>query len=151
MGEPDGPTVEGPPIPLGRPVSLAFGHLDGRFFATVDRRLVFSREFELPVRSTREPHLRQDGTRPPINCLHVGFAGPSGAAARILRLTAFHDVYYQPSEQRFELEQGQLFLLGDNTENSRDSRVRARDPYDMDDLVGRPIAILAPRARVRWL
>jgi signal peptidase I len=141
-----------PPLPAGIPVRLAFGYLDGAFFATLDGEEVFRREYDLPVRAGSGltlPGSRRAGPRK--NLLHFAVAGRPGASVRLTWLEAFHDVHYEPTDEVFELEEGQLFLLGDNPYDSSDSRQRPHDPYARDDLIGRPIAVLAPRSRARWL
>ena len=87
----------------------------------------------------------------PNNLLHIGAAG---AKVRVVRVRVFHDVHYLTRPRPFhsgevDVPVGELWLLGDNTFDSRDSR--SRGGFPRSDLVGRPIAILGPLARVRVL
>jgi signal peptidase I len=139
-----------PPLPEGRPVAFAFGYLDGRFFLEVEDRLVLHCEYEIPDASPRPAKFPTRGMH---NLLHLGVAGGS---AHIPRIRVFHDVYYKSlrapfgaSPQTFELQPGEMFLLGDNTFDSRDSRTGRT--FARADLVGRPLAVIGPLPRVRWL
>ena len=87
------------------------------------------------------------------NLLHVAAAG---GAIRIDRLRVFHDVYYKslrgpttPAAAGVELPPGAMYLLGDNTFDSRDSRMGLT--FLLSDLVGRPLGVIGPLARMRWL
>lgn len=152
-GEALGAPLDAPPLPIGRPVLLRFGHLDGRFFVTVDDRLAVHRAVEVPWSAAAAGTLL-DPYRPiPANLLHLGVAG---APLRVTRLRGFHDVHYEsePSgngaSRGYRLDPYQIFVLGDNSFDSMDSRHREL-PFELDDLVGRPVAILAPADRMRWL
>jgi signal peptidase I len=133
-----------------RRFSLAYGYLDGRLFLEIDGQIVFCRAYDLPEEPDREPALPGPEVH---NLLHLAVAGGS---LRIHRLRVFHDVYYKSMRAPFapmpppvELQPGELFLLGDNTFDSRDSRTGRR--FASADLVGRPLAILGPGQRRRWL
>lgn len=150
MGVAIGESFRGPALRRSESVRVAFGYLDGHAFLEIDEQLVAWRPVELippvPIQLPR--------TRPPRfrNLVHVGAIGPAGASVTVRRLRVFHDVFYAPeSGERFRLESGHVFLLGDHTYNSTDSRSRPDDPFRSDDLIGRPVAILAPRDRMAWL
>jgi len=143
-GLPGGPS-RGPA--LGSQVTLTFGYLDGRVFLIVDGVLVAL----VPHALVGPPAEVMD------NGARMGVAGASAAkpAARSPRVRLFHDVYYGAENQpwsgikEYRVEPEQVFLLGDNTFDSIDSRTRG--PFDVADIVGRPVAILGPLARARWL
>ncbi len=151
-GEQAGPVHSAPPLPRGA-ASIAFGYLDGHLFVTVGPELVAWLPVEVPWSAPRDLVLPDSLPRPPANLLHIAV---SGAPLAIHRIEGFHDVHYlgeQGSSRRdgFELEPGDLFVLGDNSGDSSDSRERGRDPLRREDLVGRPMAVLAPWSRRRWL
>ena len=136
----------------GRRVALSFGHLDGRFFLEVEGRLVLLREQEL-ADVDLEPRFRGPRLE---NLLHVGSAG---GPLRIRALRVFRDLWYRAPQNPGErigaparVEAGQMYLLGDNTFDSLDSRMRTpkEGQFARDDLIGRPLAVIAPRARARW-
>lgn len=149
VGEPD----PAPPLPEGRAFRIRFGYLDGRFFVAVDDELAVWRPHDVPWSSPRDPVLPGAYRKPPANLLHVGV---EGAAARLTRLRGFHDLHYASDrrsvggEDGYRLEPGQIFVLGDNSFDSADSRDRAV-PFEYADLIGRPMAIIAPPDRLRWL
>ena len=82
----------------------------------------------------------------PHNLLHVGAVGGSVTLAR---LAVFHDVYYQalprPFREAADIPVGELWLLGDNTFDSNDSR--SKGSFLRSDVVGRPVMILGPVGR----
>lgn len=137
----------------GEPVHLEFGHLDGRFFVIAGGLRALLKEQELP-----EPSLEPVYRGPRMtNLLHLGTAG---GRCRIERLRIFRDLWYRPAPLALvpigapvRVEPSEMFLLGDNTFDSLDSRMRSRaeGQYRRSDLLGRPCAILAPRGRARWL
>ena len=85
------------------------------------------------------------------NGLHVAAIGDPDATVSISALSGFHDVHFGRSEEVFELEDGEIFLLGDNASISTDSRNRPRRPFRLEQLIGRPVAVLGPSSRRRWL
>lgn len=143
------------PWPAAEEWSLLFGFLDGRLFALLEaeNELLVWEELEIPPASD----LRIRGAPLPtfVNNLHLAV---DGGALRIGELEVFHDVFYPPlRDEPFELGPGELFVLGDNSLFSEDSRSlresagRGAFHYRVGDLIGRPIAILAPSGRRRWL
>lgn len=149
MGAPVGEELVVPPLPIARAMHLTAGYLDGRFFVLLDGSLVAWFEHAIEMRSPRELQPGEPFTRPEANLLHIGVAG--AGRMRVHRVLAFHDVHWQPRVETWRIEPGEVFVLGENSFDSADSRDHADDPFRIDDLVGRPIAILAPRGRRAWL
>lgn len=146
-GEPRGEPVAAAPLASRELCRIEVGYLDGRFFLIAGDRLrgVWPVELDLFGDPAFPPGQEPD------NLLHVAAAG---AGARIARLRVFHDVYYESLDRPFsksdvDVPLGELWLLGDNTFDSRDSR--SRGGFPRGDLVGRPVAILGPPARFRVL
>ncbi len=146
---------KGPPLRKGSDEFLSFGYLDGHFFLEIAAgNLPLHHEHPLP--SEFDPSdLGMPGEAHLANLMHIGSRG-GGLLIRGMRV--FHDVYYQPSPDRvFELAPGEIFLLGDNSLQSSDSRslvsTSAKQGYHFrrQDLIGRPIAVIGPWAAMRWL
>ncbi len=132
------------PALAGDHVDFAFGYLDGRLFLVVDGQLVLLHD---AIESGDEP----DGW--PENALHFAVGG-DGAPARITRVRLFHDVVYRAdaiafAAPRYRVEPDSVFLLGDNSAYSVDSRRRGAFPVSV--LAGRPLAVIGPTRRIRWL
>lgn len=147
QGVPTGWSARAPRLDRDGRRRIEFGFLDQHDFLAVDGVLVGHVE-----------RLAQEGgatTSPgwpnaPRNLLMVGAAG--GPLA-ITGLTVFRDIYYwdrkpfgDPAEA---VGAGQVYLLGDNSFSSRDSRTRG--PFSLSELVGRPVLVLSPGSRRRWL
>jgi hypothetical protein len=152
-GDRAGEAHDAPALPLGGTLSLSFGYLDGHLFLTLGDELAVWIPVDVPWTAPQDLVLPSDGPKPPVNRLHVGV---TGAPIGIRRIEAFHDVHYlgeRGSSRRdgFEIEPGDIFVLGDNSGDSSDSRERGREPLSLLDLVGRPVAVLAPWSRRRWL
>ncbi|MBK9129578.1 MAG: signal peptidase I [Phycisphaerales bacterium] len=135
--------LRGPPL-TGERVEFTFGHLDGRVFFAVGDQLVVLAE---------SPPVTDEPDDWPENVLHFGVAGAAGDA-QVSGVRLFHDVYYRPdavafAEPRYRVEPDSLFLLGDNSSYSVDSRRRGAFP--VRGLAGRPLAVIGPWQRVRWL
>ena len=141
----------GPPLRPGVAVGLTFGYLDGRFFFAADGATLLEHDVELPagVAAERYPGVRVE------NLLQIGAAG---APLHITRLRVFHDVHYDSLQSPsghgpppYLVPEASLWLLGDNSRFSRDSRDPQIGAYPIADLVGRPVAVIGPWARMRWL
>lgn len=131
---------------LGARVSLTLGYLDGRLFLEADGALVAAIEQPLPPSDERDLG----------NSVRLAVAGEADAiAVRVSRVRLFHDVYYDAANQpwvgikEYRIDPDQVFLLGDNSLDSIDSR--ARGPFPAGDIVGRPVAVIGPRRRAHWL
>lgn len=124
---------------------ISFGYLDGRLFVTRGDELVAAYAVDLPEQS----RLLIDRDDRFVNQLHVGIAGESSAS--ISAFEVFRDSYYDATSRTYHVEHGQIFVLGDNAFDSSDSRDRGNGPFELDDLVGRPFAVIGPMERARWL
>ncbi len=129
----------------GPRVQIAFGYMDGHLFFVVGGRKVFHFASDLTKEDALDYRMH--------NLLHAAVAG---AGAKVERVRLFHDVHYRSLlagpdgwGEPHHVEPGQLWLLGDNASGSRDSRHLG--PYPSHHLVGRPVAILRPASRRRWL
>jgi hypothetical protein len=127
--------------------SLRFGILDGRPFAQV----VGDASRTVVVGGTELPKGPPLGDR-------VGRQNRITLAARgrelvLSAVTLFHDVHYRPEWDRtFRVESGELFLVGDHSYDSADSRNLGGDhAVTLDDVVGMPFAVVGPWRRMRWL
>lgn len=149
MGAPVGAEIAAPAIEPDRPLDLEFGYLDGRLFLVVDGELVLWLDHDIPLRSARELVATGVGPRHVANGLHVAAIGTG--AVRCDRVRAFHDVHWQPRAETYRLEPGEIFVMGDNSFDSSDSRDHPSEPFRVEDLIGRPVAVIAPAARRRWL
>lgn len=131
-------------LPADSALRFEFGYLDGRFFLLRDDALVFEHAVELP----QESRLRLPRGGRKHDLLHLGVAG---APLWLERMEVFRDAHYQvdrPEPQHVEF--GEIYVLGDNPFDSADSRENQGDPLRVEDLIGRPCAILGPRGS-RWL
>ncbi|MFH0946214.1 MAG: S26 family signal peptidase [Planctomycetota bacterium] len=86
---------------------------------------------------------------------NVPALGVSGGVARLREIEILRDIHYTENDCRFgvrepfEVPEGEYFLLGDNSVNSRDSRHFGSIPKER--FVGRPFLILHPFHRFRAL
>jgi len=148
----------------GTPVRVAFGHLDGRDWFAVDGTawcIEHDPLLAVPDEGPRpRPALRSRWFVAPLGLVADG----SGAvdplrAVDCVQLEVFRDIHHfrervpgmpgSDSGWPLLVPPGQLFLLGDNSFDSRDSRVHG--PYPRSAFVGRPRAVIGPVERMRWL
>ena len=156
--------------PLTGELHVRWGWLDGQLFLVVEDAVWWMERLELAPRAlpTARPNGERGG-RPGSGCrVHFAVSGSgavsgpvsgSGAAdaaagAEVARLRVFHDVWYRGENEPFRrepicLEPGEMWLLGDNSFDSTDSRLRGA--FARADLVGQPVAVLAPRSRMQLL
>lgn len=147
-GQALGDPVEAGPLSAGQTSSIEVGYLDGRFFMIDGDRLCGIWRVDLPPFGEQVFGFSEQ----PDNLLHIAAAG---APALVSRLRVFHDVYYAALPRPFRKDEdvdvplGELWLLGDNTFDSRDSR--SLGGFPQSDLIGKPVAILGPLERFRML
>ena len=139
------PASAGAPPAAGR-LRLRLSHVDGAVRAEagdfafevpeggVPEGLVVRPEIEVRGRSSRPSVLLLDMD------LHYSLAGNLGVPS------ALGDD--DPKSYAFEVPEGQVFVLGDNTHDSRDSRFRTLGPVPVESLVGPVVFRVWPPGRV---
>lgn len=117
-------------------------HLSARFGAT---RLTAGYEHNTPAA----------GVRPPGTTIgqRVKLGGES-CQLELRGLRLYRDLHYSARGEYavgtpFSIEPGKVFLLGDNSSKSRDSREYG--PVDLTRVVGRAVMVVWPPSAVRWL
>lgn len=148
----------------GTPVRIAFGHLDGRDWIAVDGAawcIDHDPALAAPDEGPRaRPALRSRWFVAPIGVTATSAGAPDPLrAVDCVQLEVFRDIHHfrervpgmpgTDSGWPVLVPPGQLFLLGDNSFDSRDSRVHG--PYPASAFVGRPRAVIGPIGRLRWL
>ena len=142
-------------LPRGEWIALAFANVDDTLRLDVggERISTFSYQGNTPYLG--EPPLgvpsevsRTRAVGPP-----VAFGG-EGLGLEFRRVRVLRDLYYTPLgahgiERPVSLGPGELFLLGDNSAHSRDSREWG--PVRMDQALGRPRAVVWPPGRWKCL
>jgi signal peptidase I len=127
-------------LPAGRPAEIRFRNVDDRLTAWVDGERVLHED--LPERAVRPKEPARGGVELVV----------LGGRARLSRVRILRDIVYTDSRNTSgprTIPAGTLFMCGDNTGNSHDSRVWG--PVDRDDLVGSPFWIVWPPARAKVL
>jgi len=137
---------DGPSFDDGRTHDLSFAYLDGRFCIAIDGKDLGN----LAV----DPSDLQDIRRQGRNTNGLDLANTGGGRIRISALRVFHDIHYLDLGDFAGLEPlhipvGKIFVLGDNSEDSQDSRFFG--PIPTESLIGRPLLVAAPLSRFRWL
>jgi signal peptidase I len=94
-------------LPAGKRVSFGAQNLDDELSLDVDGEVVLAIDVELATDQTSAARI-----------------GCRGAGAAFTDLQVFRDVYYREGsdESKFAIPEGHYFMLGDNTQNSSDSR-----------------------------
>lgn len=148
----------------GTPVRVSFGHLDGRDWIAIDD-VAWCTEHDpalaVPDEGPRaRPALRSRWFAAPIGVVAAA-DGPVDPLRGVdcLQLGVFRDIHHfrervpgmpgTDSGWPLQVPPGQLFLLGDNSFDSRDSRVHGT--YPRSAFVGRPRAVIGPVERMRRL
>lgn len=113
-----------------RPRRLRFLRLDGRLIATAGSQSVSADDPLPPIEGPVVP-----GDRP-YAVVEWRAEGREGLTVELECLELLSDVHWPDEDESFELAGGELFVLGDNPPQSRDSRSRRGTPFRRSDLVG---------------
>ncbi len=140
--------VKYPRFAAGKPVRLRFVQADCRVFLWVDGKPFFKDVGAWPS-LPRRLHL---GSR--WNGLTISVRGGRG---RLGHLRVLRDLYYTDVQGGLHgtgrdpqyVGKDEYYVLGDNSSVSEDSRHYG--PVPASDLVGRPLLIVLPLDRIRWL
>ena len=140
--------------PLADEVTCEISTIDQQFLCAIDGELLFP-PFELPenlpINSQAAPRLSTEG------CFSIGATGLNVdvRSAQVLR-----DIYYTSRPASFPAPENvdeawrvgpdALFVLGDNSPFSQDSRVTAEPGVPISQLIGRPLVVHAPRRALTW-
>ena len=128
------------PLALGEWVTVEFANVDnrltGRFGAAA---LTVDYEDNTPPRAVLGERVKLGG---------------EACRLAVRGLRVWRDLHYTGRGEyavgmRYPLEAGKLFMLGDNSANSTDSREYG--PIDEDQVVGRPVLVVWPPSAIRWL
>lgn len=140
--------------PLADEVTCELSTIDRQFLCAIDGELLFP-PFELPenlpINSQAAPQRFTEG------CFSIG---ARGATVEVRNAQVLRDIYYTrlpegfaertPTAESWLVGPDELFLLGDNSPFSQDSRVTAEPGVPMSQLIGRPLVVHAPRRAFTW-
>jgi signal peptidase I len=128
--------------------------IDQQFLCAIDGELLFP-PFELPetlpINSQAAPHRFTEG------CFSIG---ATAAEVDVRSAQVFRDIYYTQLPEGFaapaqstdgwHVGAEALFVLGDNSPFSQDSRVTSEPGVPISQLIGRPLLVHAPRRAFHW-
>ena len=139
---------------LADEVTCEISTIDQQFLCAFDGELLFP-PFELPanlpINSAAAPQRVTEG------CFSIG---GTGTTIDVRSAQVFRDIYYTRLPEGFSdrthtvdswrVNEDALFVLGDNSPFSQDSRVTAEPGVPISQLIGRPLVVHAPRRVFTW-
>jgi len=147
-GEKEPETISGPSFTLraGRSTRIAFQNVDDTVVLEIDGERLIVHEYPGSQSPRRVPTVRTD----------VGF-GVRGVPAKFTDIRIERDIYYLARlreapgvSQSWEMGDGQYFVLGDNSPNSKDSRLwDTGHTVPQENLIGEAFAVFWPPKRWR--
>jgi signal peptidase I len=128
--------------------------IDRQFVCAIDGELLFP-PFELPE------NLKINSDAAAKRSAEGSFSiGAAGAIFDVRSAQVFRDIYYTRLPEGFaekahttdtwQISDDELFVLGDNSPFSQDSRVMPEPGVPISQLIGRPLAVHAPRRAFTW-
>ena len=135
------------PVPRNEPLFVRFANVDNTVWLEVDGRVVLQASYERnEARVNVGPGTSARGTRVAL--------GAEGLRARFAELRVLRDLHYTSAggfatDRPLRLALDEVFLLGDNSSASTDSRTFG--PIPLSELLGRPVAVVWPPSRWRRL
>ncbi len=134
---------------VSQPREITFLYLDGGFRLAVDGTDVL--DIRVTFDELKEARRRSGRRHVPQNGLAIA---ASGSRVTVERLAIVHDFHYLSigpygSHEPMKIEADEYFVLGDNSQDSRDSRHTG--PIRAKDIIGRPLAIAAPWRRHHFI
>lgn len=131
------------------PHAIAFWNADDRLGVEVDGELVLDHAYEANTLHPRDE--AQAGISMPTDRVYLG---GRGGRARFRGVRVLRDLHYTSRGEHgvgeaVQLGPDEVFLLGDNSRESRDGRDWG--PTALSTVVGRPLAILWPPSRAGWI
>jgi signal peptidase I len=128
---------------------IALWNVDDRLGLEVDGRRVLTHDYE-----GNHFHPRDEAHAGLSMPTDRAFLGGRGGRARFRGVRVLRDLHYTARGEHgvgeaVQLGPDEVFLLGDNSRESRDGRDWG--PTPLSAVVGRPLAVLWPPSRARWL
>jgi|ETNmetMinimDraft_15_1059895.scaffolds.fasta_scaffold03398_5 signal peptidase I len=146
-GESESKEVPGDPfgLPKGKSTKIAFQNVDDSIILEINRKRFIYHEYPQAVQG-----------RIPRNRIEAGF-GIKGTGAEFTQIRLERDIYYLADlygpdgiPQKWQLSDRQYFVLGDNSPNSKDSRLWETGPaVPAENLIGEAFMVFWPPKRMR--
>lgn len=130
---------------------LRFANIDNHLTLEVDGVRVLAHTYEKNEPLPGETFGPPDG----VSVLGARFAfGGTGCKVAFRGVRIMRDLHYTSAGSygvgsALSLGPGEVFVLGDNSSDSKDSRFFG--PVQVSDLIGRPVSVVWPPGRMRWL
>ncbi|QDV04963.1 Peptidase S24-like protein [Planctomycetes bacterium Poly30] len=137
------------PVPIGEWVPMRLANIDNRISLTIGE-MTFQYDYDANT-PRRDPSTGRDA---PFSAGPRAKLGACGLPARFRNLRVLRDVHVVPRGRfgvgtAITLKTNEIFLLGDNSQNSRDSRERG--PIKVEQVLGTARAVVLPLGHFRRL